>query len=103
MHLTDKLSSYPQSSISVLISVSEHYNRLISDYTKSGGKSKSSKNLSPQQVSEVIKSGYETLSIKSKDGLDSWDKYREVDERAFLKRAARIVVEDVKDMKGSEN
>ena len=71
--------------------MSEHYNRLINDYTSKP------KNLSPQQVSSVIKSGYETLSIKSKDGLDSWDKYREVDERVFLKRVARMVVKDIKD------
>lgn len=45
----------------------------------------------------MIKSGYETLSIKSKDGLESWDKYREVDERVLLKKVARIVVEDLKD------
>ena len=53
--------------------------------------------MSPQQVSGVIKSGYESLSIKSKDGLDNWDKYREVDERVFLKRVARVVVKDMKD------
>ena len=97
----DKLSIRSDSSIPVLISVSEHYNRLIADYTSKPAKSKS-KNLSPQQVSEVIKSGYETLSIKSKDGLDRWDRYREVDERVFLKRVARMVVEDLKDRKGLE-
>lgn len=97
-----KLSVRPDSSILVLISVSEHYNRLIADYASKPAKSKKSKNLSPQQVSEVIKSGYETLSIKSKDGLDRWDKYREVDERVFLKKAARMVVEDLKDKKELE-
>ena len=101
--LADSLATRPQSSISVLISVNGHYNRLISEYaSNSSGKSKSSKHLSPQQVSEVIKSGYETLSIKSKDGLDNWDKFREVDDKVFLKRFARIVVEDVKEKRGEE-
>jgi hypothetical protein len=61
-----------------------------------------SKNLSPQQVSEVIKSGYETLAITSKDGLDSWERYREADERAFLKKAARVAVGDVRELMGTE-
>lgn len=61
-----------------------------------------SKNLSPQQVSEVIKSGYETLAINSKDGLDSWERYREADERVFLKKAARVAVGDVRELMGAE-
>jgi hypothetical protein len=61
-----------------------------------------SKNLSPQQVADVIKSGYETLSIESKDNLDSWDKYREADERPFLKKVARVVVGDVREIVGTE-
>ncbi|KAF8460268.1 hypothetical protein BDZ91DRAFT_700518 [Kalaharituber pfeilii] len=98
-----QLSTSPQSSISILLSVSEHYYRLINDYTSQpSGKSKPLKNLSPRQVSEVIKSGYETLSIKTKDGLDSWDKYREVDERVFLKRMAKIVVEDIKQARAED-
>lgn len=61
-----------------------------------------SKNLSPQQVSEVIKSGYETLAIDSKDGLDSWERYREADEKTFLKKAARVAVGDVRELMGTE-
>jgi hypothetical protein len=86
------LTPRPQNSISTLITVSEHYYALISE-NQSRTKSK---NLSPQQVGEVIKSGYETLSITSKDGLDAWERYREADERAFLKRAARVAVGDVR-------
>lgn len=90
--LIDGLAHRPSNSISTLISVSEHYYQLISE-----NQSKTrSKPLSPQQVSEVIKSGYDTLSIESKEGLDSWEQYREADERGFLKRAVRMVVEDVK-------
>ncbi|KAG0128922.1 hypothetical protein HOY82DRAFT_522235 [Tuber indicum] len=90
------LTPRPQNSISTLITVSEHYYALISE---NQSKTKS-KNLSPQQVGEVIKSGYETLSITSKDGLDTWERYREADERAFLKRAARVAVGDVRTVMG---
>lgn len=51
-------------------------------------------------MGEVIKSGYETLSITSKDGLDAWERYREADERVFLKRAARTAVGDVRIVMG---
>jgi len=91
----DDLTSRPQNSISTLITVSEHYYALISE-----NQSRTKSNLSPQQVGEVIKSGYETLSITSKDGLDAWERYREADERAFLKRAARTAVGDVRIVMG---
>lgn len=96
----DDLSRRPTNKISTLISVSEHYYRLISEnQTK-----QKSKNLSPQQVSEVIKNGYETLSIQqSKDhGLDTWEKYREADEKSFLKKMARLAVKDVRELMGAE-
>jgi Domain of unknown function (DUF1741) len=74
--------------------VSEHYYQLLtSDQSKTR-----SKLLSPQQVSNVIKSGYETLSITAKDGLDSWDRYREADERVMLKKVARAAVADVRNL-----
>jgi Domain of unknown function (DUF1741) len=88
----DNLGDRPGNSIATLISVSDHYNQLITD-SKSKTKAQ---NLSPQQVSNVIKSGYETLSISAKDGLDSWDKYREADERSTLKKVAKIAVGDVR-------
>lgn len=94
----DGLEHRPSNSISTLISVSEHYYQLISE-NQSRTKSK---NLSPQQVSEVIKSGYETLAINSKDGLDSWERYREADERTFLKKAARVAVGDTRELMGTE-
>jgi len=47
-------------------------------------------------VAEVIKQGYETLSIQAKEGLDTWDRYREADERTLLKKMARAAVADVK-------
>ncbi|KAL7270888.1 hypothetical protein RUND412_006388 [Rhizina undulata] len=92
------LAQRTSNSISTLITVSEHYYQLISE---NQSKTKS-KNLSPQQVSEVIKSGYETLSINSKDGLDSWERYREADERTFLKKVARVAVGDIRELMGTE-
>ncbi|KAF2460635.1 hypothetical protein BDY21DRAFT_298782 [Lineolata rhizophorae] len=82
------------SSIETLISVSSHYYGLLEENRQSG-KSKS-KNLSPKEVSNVIKQGYDTLSIEAKDGLDRWDKFREADHKSFVKRLARLAVEDTK-------
>lgn len=78
-------------SIATLINVSHHYQALL-DSEKSKGK----KNLSPREVNNVIKKGYETLSIQSKEGLDRWEKFREADERTVLKKIARVAVEDVR-------
>lgn len=79
-------------SIDTLISVSTHYNELL----KEGEGRSRTKTLTSAQVSGVIKAGYETLSITSKEGLDSWERYREVDEKGFFKKIARCVVGDVK-------
>ncbi|KAI9055903.1 hypothetical protein LZ554_000840 [Drepanopeziza brunnea f. sp. 'monogermtubi'] len=87
------LGKRPTSSIDTLISVSTHYNQLLDD-----GASKRGKHLTSAQVAGVIKQGYETLSIQAKEGLDSWDKYREADKRSFLKKMARTTVGDVKDL-----
>jgi hypothetical protein len=76
-------------SIDILISVSSHYQDLLEE-----SKGKGKKNLSPREVHQVIKQGYETLSIQGQEGLDSWEKYREVDEKGKLKRIARVAVED---------
>lgn len=87
-----ELGKRPASSIDTLISVSEHYKELLAD----GATGRRGKNLTSIQVAGVIKQGYETLSIQAKEGLDSWEKYREADERVFLKKMARAVVGDVK-------
>ncbi|KAH5402967.1 hypothetical protein HBI23_191060 [Parastagonospora nodorum] len=75
-----------------LVNVSRHYHALLEG---EGGKGRS-KNLSPKEVSDVIKQGYETLSIDTTEGLDAWDKFREADFKSVVKRAARVVVEDAK-------
>ena len=87
-----ELGNRPTSSIGTLISVSEHYKELLA----AGATGRRGKNLTSMQVTGVIKQGYETLSIQAKEGLDSWDKYREADERVFLKKVSRTVVGDVK-------
>ncbi|KAI9753267.1 MAG: hypothetical protein M4579_005240 [Chaenotheca gracillima] len=88
----DNLSHRPTNSLPTLLSICEHYNELLaSQRTQSR-----SKNLSPAQVNGVIKSGYETLSITAKEGMDTWDKYREADEKVTLKKVARVAVADVK-------
>jgi hypothetical protein len=87
-----ELGKRPTNSIDTLIAVSTHYNALLAD----GAAGRKGKNLTSAQVAGVIKQGYETLSIQAKEGLDGWDKYREADERTFLKKMARTTVTDVK-------
>ena len=87
-----ELADRPTSSIDTLISVSTHYKQLLAD----GANNRRGKHLTSAQVAGVIKQGYETLSIQAKEGLDGWEKYREADKRAFLKKMARATVADVK-------
>jgi hypothetical protein len=78
-----------------LINVSSHYHSLLEG--DESGKTRS-KNLTPREVSNVIKQGYETLSIDTTEGLDRWEKFREADYKSVLKRIARAVVEDAKSL-----
>ncbi|KAG6016991.1 hypothetical protein E4U54_008647 [Claviceps lovelessii] len=89
------LQNRKSNSIDTLISVSTHYKQLLPE---GGGGSKTKmkpNNLTTHQVTEIIKQGYETLSIQAKEGLDTWDNFREADERTLLKRMARASVGDV--------
>ncbi|KAG9229690.1 hypothetical protein BJ875DRAFT_474222 [Amylocarpus encephaloides] len=88
------LAKRPNNSIETLISVTEHYKQLLAD----GAQARRGKHLTNVQVAGVIKQGYETLSIQAKEGLDGWMKYREADERVFLKKMARAAVGDVKSL-----
>jgi hypothetical protein len=54
------------------------------------------KSLSPREVHEIIRQGYDTLSIQSHEGLNTWEKWREADRKLELKRIARCAVEDVR-------
>lgn len=90
------LKNRKSNSIDTLISVSTHYEQILSE---GGGSAKNKpSNLTPHQVTEVIKQGYETLSIQAKEGLDTWDNFREADERTLLKQMARASVGDARIM-----
>ncbi|KAL5385989.1 hypothetical protein DPSP01_004425 [Paraphaeosphaeria sporulosa] len=86
------------SSMQTLVNVSGHYHALLEGKGASGGGS-GKKNLSPKEVSSVIKQGYETLSIEAGEGLERWERYREAEWKGVLKRVARVVVEDAKALK----
>lgn len=68
------------------------------------GKGKANRRLSSSAVKGIIKKGYETLSLpEAREGaLDGWDRYREVDERVFLKRVARCAVVDARGLVSGE-
>ncbi|KAF3933351.1 hypothetical protein ABW19_dt0203806 [Dactylella cylindrospora] len=87
-------------SIGTLVSVSEHYYRLIDESSKGkGGKRWKGGNLGSEQVAEVIKNGYETLAIQGlKEGLGEWERYREAGEKVFLKKVGRVVVADAREL-----
>lgn len=89
-----RLANRGSNSIDTLINVSAHYKQLLSE----GGGNNRRASLTTQEVTGVIRQGYETLSIQAKEGLDSWERYREADERTLLKKMARAAVGDVRVM-----
>ncbi|UNI19775.1 hypothetical protein JDV02_005932 [Purpureocillium takamizusanense] len=91
------LKSRKSNSIDTLISVSTHYKQMLAE-GGSTAKRKKPSSLTTHEVTEVIKQGYETLSIQAKEGLDTWDRFREADERTLLKKMARASVADVRVM-----
>lgn len=92
-----RLGNRKSNSIDTLISVSTHYKQMLTDSGDGGGKRKPH-SLTTAQVADVIKQGYETLSIQAKEGLDTWERYREADERTVLKKMARAAVGDARAM-----
>ena len=102
---TYTLANRASNSIDTLVNVSTHYKEILAE--RGGAKTaaatkgrRTGGQLTSLQVAEVIKQGYETLSIQAKEGLDSWEKYREADERNLLKKMARAAVGDVKVLVG---
>lgn len=97
-----RLGNRHSNSIDTLINVSTHYEQLLSSEGGGGDGTGSVKrkpsNLTTQEVTDVIKQGYETLSIQAKEGLDTWERYREADERTVLKMTARAAVVDARAM-----
>ncbi|GIZ38997.1 hypothetical protein CKM354_000239000 [Cercospora kikuchii] len=74
--------------INTLIGVSKHYQELIE--TQKGKTTL----LTPKEVNKVIKQGYDTLAIETKEGLDQFERYREADHKVALKKIARVAVLD---------
>ncbi|KAJ9149245.1 DUF1741-domain-containing protein [Pleurostoma richardsiae] len=96
-NLTDRASN----SIETLVSVSAHYKEMLAGGAGAGKGGRAAAGvLTSLQVAEVIRQGYETLSIQAKEGLDSWERYREADERTLLKKVARVAVGDVRVLVG---
>jgi len=93
------LAERKSNSIDTLLSVHAHYKQMLADgtgTTKARAGRGGGGRLTSLQVAEVIKQGYETLSIQAKEGLDTWERYREADERNVLKKMAREAVSDMR-------
>ncbi|KOS22775.1 UPF0588 membrane protein [Escovopsis weberi] len=95
------LADRASNSIDTLISVSAHYKRLLTERGASAKKLPGT--LTTQHVAQVIKQGYETLSIQAREGLDTWERYREADEKILLKKMARAAVADIVSMVDRRN
>jgi hypothetical protein len=78
-----------RASINTLIGVSAHYRDMIDKHHK--GKST---NLSPAEVAKIIKMGYETLSIETREGLEIGKRFREADSKSVVKKVTRMAVAD---------
>ncbi|KAL6854037.1 DUF1741 domain-containing protein [Trichoderma novae-zelandiae] len=91
-----RLGNRNSNSIDTLINVSAHYKQMLTE--RGSSEKKLPANLTTHQVAEVIKQGYETLSIQAKEGLDGWERYREADDKILLKKLARTAVGDVMGM-----
>lgn len=87
------LSKRPETSagIEALLSVSQHYKRLLEEK-----KGRNNSSISPREVTKIIKEGYDTLALQTKDGADQWEKYREADHRNLVKRVTRTAVQDLR-------
>jgi hypothetical protein len=85
-------------SMQTLVNISSHYHALL----ESGEGKPRNKILSPNEVSIVIKKGYDTLSIDADEGLDRWERFREADFKILLKKIARAAIEDAKTWKDDQ-
>jgi hypothetical protein len=94
-------------SINTLLTVSTHFLSLLFQTDKPATTTEAGegaaatatarkKNLGPREVHQIIKQGYDTLSIQPQEGLSTWEKWREADRKLELKRAARCAVEDAR-------
>ena len=76
------------SAVNTLIGVSKHYAELIASHQKKKDF------VSPAEVGKIIKQGYDSLAIESRDEVGQTEKYREADHKTELKKIARVAVSD---------
>ena len=80
--------------LDTLIHVSKHYHALLEAEKQTG---KVGKNLEMREVGRVIRKGFESLEMPpgmAEGRFAAWERWREGEERGFLKRCARAAVED---------
>jgi hypothetical protein len=102
---SSSLSSPPASSgtgsipIDVLISTASHFHAII-EQEKGRGRFRTA--LSTKGVNQVIREGYESLEIPdlAGSGVESFDLWREGEERGMIKKVGRLAVEDVRRLVG---
>ena len=74
----------------MLVSVWTHYKSMLEE--KKGRANRHS----AKDISRLIKEGYDTLSIQSREGMDQWTRYREADYRNLTKKVTRTAVQDMR-------
>ncbi|KAI4268373.1 MAG: hypothetical protein L6R38_007858 [Xanthoria sp. 2 TBL-2021] len=90
-------STSPTALIDILISISDHFTSILEEEKgKSSTFGSGTKNLSPREVSRVIRKGCESLRVPETEGLERWVKWREVDEKGLVKKTGRQAVEDAR-------
>ncbi|KIV97791.1 hypothetical protein PV10_01499 [Exophiala mesophila] len=77
-------------SVEALLSVSTHYHNLLQ--AQHGKKT----HQSPAAIQKVIKEGYETLNLESDQRFGEWERWRESNWKAELKKMMRVAVEDAR-------
>ncbi|GAO47987.1 DUF1741-domain-containing protein [Saitoella complicata NRRL Y-17804] len=86
---TYNLTTYPPTTL--LLAVHAHYLSLIESHQLRTGE-----HLDAEEVHRVIRDGYGGLEVKGGgEGLEVWERWREGEERVFLKGVGRGVVGDV--------
>ncbi|KAL8851686.1 MAG: hypothetical protein Q9221_003417 [Calogaya cf. arnoldii] len=95
-------STSPTALIDTLVSISNHFTSLLEEEKgKSSTFSSGTKNLSPKEVSRVIRKGCESLRLPESEGLERWTRWREVDEKGLVKKVGRQAVEDARKLVGN--
>ncbi|KAL8811740.1 MAG: hypothetical protein Q9223_007468 [Gallowayella weberi] len=93
----------PTALIDILVNISNHFTSLLEEEKSKGTTFGEKATLSPKEVSKVIRRGCETLRMPEVEGLERWVRWREVDEKGFLKRVGRGVCEDARKVVGRKS